>query len=61
MEYLVTLTHKIALAWKEALGDGEGKEESGQQKAGNMESVEGQRRLLGPRDGEQAMDYRADV
>lgn len=61
MEYLVTLTHEIAPAWEEALGDGVGEEDSGQQEGGDLESVEGQRRLLGPGDGDQAMDYRADI
>lgn len=61
MEYLVTLTHKIAPAWEEALGDGAGEEDGRQHEGDNLQSVEGERWLLGPGDGGQAMGYWADI
>lgn len=61
MEDLVAVAHNVTVTREEALGDGKGEEEGGEKEGDNLESVEGQRWLICPGDGEQAVGYGADV
>lgn len=61
VEDLVTVAHHVALAREEALGDGAGEEDGGQQETRNLEGVEGQRGLPRPGDGGQPVGHGADV
>lgn len=61
VEDLVTVAQKVAVTWEEALGNGEGEKDGGQQEGGNLEGVEVQWWCLYPGHGEEAVDYGAYV